>query len=126
MLLRFMMLVSALFFCLEAYSRPCDKLAGTWQGQWSEANHSYATKLQLNWPNPQTLMGTFYFSQGNSGTFIGSCQAFAFQQAYLQIRPSPPWYNLCQGFLITHPDLILHIFCFNPNQSGYFYLLKQA
>lgn len=100
----------------------CPQLSGKWQGVWSfsridrNLGHLEITK---------NIKGDFtgiYKIGKVDGTFSGRCSAISPLEAYLILTPDPPFYNPCRGTLLQVKDseLVLHIFCFKPNEQGYF------
>lgn len=117
-----------LFICIIAFSLPtfsanvCGNLSGDWQGDWEDETHGNQTaQIQVNPLQKNKFTGTFYLANGSTGKVDGKCNAVNLNEAELFLKKDKPYFNPCRGTLIQlqHQDY-LHIFCFNPNQSGYF------
>lgn len=116
-------LASLLFFLSPiSFATPCDTLPGTWFGNWADqTNHSFRARLQIKQNSHNTFNGKFYLSNNSDGPLHGICKAINSNEAVLTLGEDPPLNNPCRGLLLqTNQTLDLHIFCFDPNQAGYF------
>lgn len=102
----------------------CAKLPGNWKGNWQDHfNKILEAKINID-PldkSEHRFDGKFYLSDGSSGELHGKCKSINVQEAYLTLRKDAPWYNPCRGTIIqVNKKMMIHFYCYEPNQSGYF------
>lgn len=116
-----------LFFSLcmlmsSVMAKNCEDMLGEWQGYWEDEKHVLLeATLHINQATSSAFIGEFFLSNGSKGGLHGKCQTINENEIYITLRQDAPLYNPCRGtLLISNGKALVHFFCFEPNQSGYF------
>lgn len=115
-----------LLFTSPIFATPnlCQKLKNHWQGEWENEHHQiFSAQLVVAAATDNQFHGRFVLGNGSEGTIKGVCDSLKPNEVLLYLRKDPPYFNSCRGTLLLEKrEYLLHFFCFNPNQSGYFKL----
>ena len=105
-----------------AFPPICQKFTGEWQGNWEDEHHKiFTAQLFLQQKDNTHITGKFVLSDGSSGLLQGNCLMVNTHEAYLILQEEPPLFNPCRGSILqVDKNLMIHFYCFKPNQSGYF------
>lgn len=104
------------------FANICDKIYGHWSGEWIDDKHNVdQSSVQINQMSDKHFYGTYTLSTGYRADFNGICKQLALNEAFLTLEETAPTYNPCRGLLMqNNNELLIHFYCFNPNNSGYF------
>lgn len=111
-------------FCNFSHASICHHVAGRWQGTWQDLKGQYQTRLQIDKHASRRYTGNFLMENGVKGKVHIQCTVLNKHEASLRLREDPPYFNPCRGLLIKDKaHVIMHVFCFEPNENGYFHRL---
>ncbi len=104
------------------FADSCNNLSGNWEGNWlDQGGRVQAAKLWVGPLMHQQFVGGFMLADSSVGKLAGICSPINEHEAYIKLQEDAPDYNPCRGTIVFYRnEYIVHFYCFNPNQSGYF------
>lgn len=110
------------FLSSMALAFDCSNILGNWVGSWeNESHHLFQAVINIETADKNNFIGEYRLSDGSTGGLHGKCNAINENEIYITLKQDAPLNNPCRGLLLNWKDQsLLHFYCFNPNQSGYF------